>query len=87
MVAALELERHEHGGKKNYHTMIAAYFWDMARVWRSIGRVSAEGCRVCFVVGDSAPYGIHVPVERWMGELAWLWDFGPTPSSRQGIAT
>ena len=50
--------------------MIAAYFWDMARVWVQLRRVAAEGCRVCFVVGDSAPYGIHVPVERWMGELA-----------------
>ena len=70
VVGALERQRHEHGGKKNYHTMIAAYFWDMARVWGQLRRVSAEGCRVCFVVGDSAPYGIHVPVERWMGELA-----------------
>jgi hypothetical protein len=25
---------------------------------------------VCFVVGDSAPYGVYVPVERWLGELA-----------------
>ena len=22
------------------------------------------------VVGDSAPYGVHVPVEKWLGELA-----------------
>ncbi|MGH2515669.1 MAG: DNA modification methylase, partial [Ktedonobacterales bacterium] len=29
----LEAERSEHGGKKAYHTMIAAYFADMARVW------------------------------------------------------
>lgn len=21
-------------------------------------------------MGDSAPYGVHVPVERWLGELA-----------------
>lgn len=25
---------------------------------------------VCFVVGDPAPYGVHVPVDRWLGELA-----------------
>ncbi len=70
VVGALEKARHLHGGKKNYHTMIAAYFLDMARVWAQLRRVSADGCRVCFVVGDSAPYGIHVPVERWMGALA-----------------
>jgi hypothetical protein len=66
----LDRERHSHGGKKNYHTMIAAYFLDMAAVWRQLRRVTPSGARVCFVIGDSAPYGIHVPVDRWMGQLA-----------------
>ena len=26
--------------------------------------------RVCFVIGDSAPYGVYVPVMEWMGRLA-----------------
>ena len=68
--ARLEIERASHGGKKNYHTMVAAYFLDLARVWRALRRAVAPGGRVCFVVGDSAPYGVHVPVERWLGELA-----------------
>lgn len=68
--AALDAEKENHGGKKAYHTMIAAYFSDLARVWRALRRVSADGALVCFVVGDSAPYGVHVPVERWLGELA-----------------
>lgn len=63
-------ERHKHGGRKPYHLMVAAYFSDMAKVWRALRRVTAQGCLVCFVIGDSAPYGIHVPVERWLGELA-----------------
>lgn len=66
----LELEREGHGGKKNYHTMIAAYFKDMAEVWLSLRRVTSKDALVCFVVGDSAPYGVHVPVDRWLGELA-----------------
>ncbi len=66
----LEKERHLHGGKKNYHTMIAAYFLDMGKVWRQLRRVTADSAQVCFVIGDSAPYGIHVPVEAWMGRLA-----------------
>ncbi|HUQ72239.1 MAG TPA: hypothetical protein VM165_22125 [Planctomycetaceae bacterium] len=66
----LEAERADHGGKKNYHTMIAAYFVDMARVWQSLRRVTAKGGRICFVIGDSAPYGIYVPVDKWMGALA-----------------
>lgn len=66
----LAAERTIHGGKKTYHTMIAAYFSDMARVWVSLRRVMAPRSLACFVIGDSAPYGIHVPVERWLGELA-----------------
>jgi hypothetical protein len=66
----LEEERAAHGGKKPYHAMIAHYFHDLAEVWLSLRRVTRAGGRVCFVVGDSAPYGIHVPVDRWLGELA-----------------
>jgi hypothetical protein len=58
------------GGRKAYHSMILAYFHDMGAVWRSLRRVCAPGARVVFMVGDSAPYGVHVPVERWLGELA-----------------
>jgi len=66
----LESEREHHGGKKPYHTMIAAYFDDMARVWMALRRVTAKGALVCFIVGDSAPYGIYVPVDTWLGKLA-----------------
>ena len=66
----LERERENHGGKKAYHLMIAAYFQDMAKAWRALRRVTRNGGLACFVIGDSAPYGIHVPVDRWLGELA-----------------
>lgn len=68
--ALLDEERGEHGGKKPYHTMIAAYFRDLAQVWTALRRKTSRGATVCFVIGDSAPYGIHVPVDRWLGELA-----------------
>jgi len=58
------------GGRKAYHRMIAMYFYDMARAWRAIRQKCAPGCKVCFVIGDSAPYGVHVPTETWLGELA-----------------
>ena len=67
---ALEIERENHGGKKNYHLMVAAYFADMRKVWRSLRRVCCDRSEVCFVIGDSAPYGVHVPTERWLGQLA-----------------
>jgi DNA modification methylase len=66
----LKLERLLHGGKKNYHFMIAAYFTDLANVFHSLRRVTSENALMCFVIGDSAPYGIYIPVDKWLGELA-----------------
>ncbi len=66
----LKEERLKHGGKKNYHLMIAAYFNDLADVFHSLRRTTSDGCLMCFVIGDSAPYGIYVPVDKWLGELA-----------------
>jgi hypothetical protein len=66
----LSTVREDRGGKKAYHHMVAAYFHDLAFVWRGLRKSATSGSKVCFVVGDSAPYGVHVPVERWLGELA-----------------
>lgn len=66
----LGAERESHGGKKPYHLMVAAYFSDLARVWKALRQACASGALVCFVIGDSAPYGVYVPVDRWLGELA-----------------
>jgi hypothetical protein len=62
--------RETKGGKKTYHLMVAYYFLDMAQVWLALRRVCASPCQICFVIGDSAPYGVHVPVYDWMGKLA-----------------
>jgi len=66
----LDVERSNHGGQKPYHTMIAAYFCDMAKMWVSLRRVTNDDSLICFVIGDSAPYGIYVPVHKWLGDLA-----------------
>jgi hypothetical protein len=58
------------GGKKTYHLMVACYFLDMAKMWHALRRVCASPCKVCFVVGDSAPYGVYVPVHDWLARLA-----------------
>jgi hypothetical protein len=67
---ALRAERDRRAGRKSYHLMVPAYFVDMAATWRALRRVCRPGATVCLVIGDSAPYGVHVPVERWLGELA-----------------
>jgi DNA modification methylase len=62
--------RKSKGGKKTYHLMVACYFRDLAQVWHSLRRVCSDGATVCFVIGDSAPYGVYVPVIPWLGALA-----------------
>lgn len=64
-----DVKQHK-GGKKAYDLMVAGYFLDSAQIWQALRRASAPGVKVCYVVGDSAPYGVHVPVERWLGDLA-----------------
>ncbi|MEW6380501.1 MAG: DNA methyltransferase [bacterium] len=66
----LEKIRESKGGRKTYHTMVAAYFIDLANVWRILRHFCKDGSTVCFVIGDCAPYGIYVPVDKWLGELA-----------------
>ena len=66
----LQSVRENHGGKKNYHRMVAAYFYDMAQVLRSLYRVTNRNAKMCLVIGDSAPYGVYIPVDEWLGKLA-----------------
>jgi hypothetical protein len=62
--------RESHGGKKHYHTMVAAYCRDISLVLQQLRRICKPGARMCWVIGDSAPYGIHCPIEKWIAELA-----------------
>ncbi|MGE0408351.1 MAG: DNA modification methylase [Amphiplicatus sp.] len=66
----LDAVRLTKGGKKTYHTMVAAYFLDLAHIWAHLRRSIAPGGVVKFVIGDSAPYGIYIPCEKWLGQLA-----------------
>lgn len=70
VVDKLSVVRESRGGKKPYHLMLAFYFFDMAGVLDQLRRQVRRGGRVCFVIGDSAPYGVHAPVDRWLGDLA-----------------
>lgn len=62
--------RQTKGGRKSYHTMAAAYFRDLGLVFRSLRPLCRTGALVCFVIGDSAPYGVYLSVDEWLGELA-----------------
>lgn len=66
----LDETRMTKGGRKPYHNMVVAYFHDMGTAWNKLRKMTTETATVCFVIGDSAPYGVHVPVEHWLGEQA-----------------
>lgn len=62
--------RKKKGGRKTYHLMVGCYFLDMAQTWRALRGVCDSPSRICYVIGDSAPYGVYVPVIQWLGDLA-----------------
>ncbi len=58
------------GGKKAYDLMVAGYFEDMLRVIQGAYAVLKAGRPFILVLGDSAPYGVHVRTDEVIGELA-----------------
>ena len=58
------------GGKKAYDLMVAGYFEDMLRVVQGAYAVLKPGSPFILVLGDSAPYGVHVRTDEIIGELA-----------------
>lgn len=70
VVNELAITRENHGGKKHYHTMIAAYCRDIALVLHELRTVCRSSARMCWVIGDSAPYGVYCPIDNWIGKLA-----------------
>ncbi|WP_369065562.1 TRM11 family methyltransferase [Burkholderia gladioli] len=66
----LDVVRQTKGGRKTYHTMVAAYFVDLAKTFQTLRPLCGSEAEMCFVVGDSAPYGVYVPAEIWLGQLA-----------------
>lgn len=69
-ILTLSERRLEKGGKKDYDLMTALYFNDMLDVLCESYRVLARGAHFCLVLGDSAPYGVHIATDTLIGELA-----------------
>lgn len=68
--SALSEVRLSRGGRKTYHLMVACYFRDLSAAWQALRRCCRTPSRICFIMGDSAPYGVYVPVVPWLGALA-----------------
>lgn len=56
-------------GKKTYDYVVAGYFEDMLRVLQRAHKTLKPGASFVLVVGDSAPYGVHVATEDLLGRI------------------
>lgn len=68
--STLETVRKTKGGKKSYDLMVIGYFNDIHQVLKDVYRVLKPNTKALFVLGDSAPYGIHIPTDRLIGDIA-----------------
>lgn len=68
-IEELKKKRLTKGGKKSYDYMVAGYFNDMFKVLKEVYLKIKKGGVFILVLGDSAPYGIHIPTEGYLGEL------------------
>lgn len=69
-VDELSERRKTKGGKKSYDLMVAGYFNDIHRIIRDVYRVLKPDTNALFVLGDSAPYGVHIPTDDLIGKIA-----------------
>lgn len=60
-------ERH---GKKSFHILMMHYFEDMYYVLKEMRRVLNPNSQAYLILGDSAPYGMHIPTTQFLGEIA-----------------
>jgi hypothetical protein len=69
-VSQLKERRLYKGGKKSYDLMVAGYFNDMLLIIQQVYRVLKPQAAFVMVLGDSAPYGVYIPTEEYLGRLA-----------------
>ena len=72
-LSALRLQK---GGKKSYDMMVAGYFNDMLPILRESHRVLKKGAPLVMILGDSAPYGVHVETDVVLGQIGLALGFG-----------
>lgn len=57
------------GGKKSYDHLVSGYFNDMHQIIKEVYRVMKKSTKAVFVLGDSAPYGVHIPTDELIGKI------------------
>ncbi len=57
------------GGKKSYDIIVGQYFNDMTKTLADNLRLLKKGGHFVLILGDSAPYGVHIPTEEYLGRI------------------
>ncbi|MCC6300327.1 MAG: hypothetical protein IT314_13615 [Anaerolineales bacterium] len=57
------------GGKKSYDLMVVGYFNDIYQIVKDVYRILKPNTYALFVLGDSAPYGVHIPTDKLIGDI------------------
>ncbi len=68
-ISELSAIRGTRGGKKSYDYLVSGYFNDMFKIISEVYRVLKHNTKAIFVLGDSAPYGIHIPTDELIGKI------------------
>ncbi len=57
------------GSKKNFELLTYMYFKDMFKSLKEMYRITRINSLNFMIVGDSAPFGVHVPTDIFLGEI------------------
>jgi len=68
-IAELSKLRLNKDGKKSYDGLVAGYFNDIYFIIKNVFDYMKPEGKFVLVLGDSAPYGIHVPTETYIGKI------------------
>jgi len=68
-VSQLSKIRLTRGGKKSYDHLVSGYFNDMFEIISEVYRILKPDTKAVFVLGDSAPYGVHIPTDDLIGKI------------------
>jgi DNA modification methylase len=68
-VSQLSAMRLVKGGKKSYDLMTVGYFNDIYQIIKDNYRILKPGSKALYILGDSAPYGVHIPTDELIGQI------------------
>lgn len=57
------------GGKKSYDLLVVGYFNDLFKILRDNYRVLKPNSTAKYILGDSAPYGVHIPTDEMIAKI------------------